>query len=45
MKSILFVDDDPMILAGLQRLLRPQRNEWDMAFAASGAEALTILES
>lgn len=45
MKSILFVDDEPMILAGLQRLLRSQRNVWDMSFAASGAEALAILET
>ena len=45
MKSILFVDDEPMILAGLQRLLRPRRNRWDMSFAAGGAEALAILET
>jgi HD-like signal output (HDOD) protein/CheY-like chemotaxis protein len=45
MKNILFVDDEPMILAGLQRLLRAQRNEWDMSFAASGAEALALLET
>ena len=45
MKSILFVDDEPMILAGLQRLLRSQRNVWDMSFAASGAEALAVLET
>jgi HD-like signal output (HDOD) protein/ActR/RegA family two-component response regulator len=45
MKSILFVDDEPMILAGLQRLLRAQRSEWDMSFAASGAEAMALLET
>jgi HD-like signal output (HDOD) protein len=45
MKSILFVDDEPMILAGLQRLLRAQRHEWDMSFAASGAEALALMET
>jgi HD-like signal output (HDOD) protein/CheY-like chemotaxis protein len=45
MKSILFVDDEPLILAGLQRLLRANRNEWDMTFAGSGAEALALLET
>ena len=45
MKSILFVDDEPMILAGLQRLLRAHRSEWDMSFAGSGAEALALLET
>src|ERR1019366_1932099 len=45
MKSILFVDDEPMILAGLQRLLRAHRNEWDMTFAGSGAEALALFET
>ena len=43
MKRILFVDDEPNILQGLQRMLRPQRSQWDMAFCASGAEALRRL--
>lgn len=43
MKRILFVDDEPRILQGLQRLLRPHRDEWDMAFVTSGAEALDLL--
>jgi HD-like signal output (HDOD) protein/CheY-like chemotaxis protein len=42
-KRILFVDDEPMILQGLQRTLRCMRNEWDMAFVGSGAEALEIM--
>jgi putative nucleotidyltransferase with HDIG domain len=42
-KRILFVDDEPMVLKGLQRTLRKMRNEWDMAFTASGKEALDIL--
>lgn len=42
-KRILFVDDEPMVLKGLQRTLRKMRNEWDMAFTASGREALEIL--
>ena len=44
MKSILFVDDEPMVLQGLQRMLRPHRAIWDMSFATSGAEALAMLE-
>lgn len=45
MKRILFVDDEPRILQGIQRLLRPHRLEWDMAFVTSGAEALQRLEA
>lgn len=37
---LLFVDDEPSILDGLRRLLRSQRNEWEMSFASSGQEAL-----
>lgn len=43
MISVLFVDDEPNILAGLRRLLFPMRHEWKMNFAPSGAEALAIL--
>ncbi|NCD32151.1 MAG: HDOD domain-containing protein [Spartobacteria bacterium] len=43
-KSILFVDDDTNILAGLRRMLRSMRNEWDMYFAAGGPEALKVME-
>jgi HD-like signal output (HDOD) protein/CheY-like chemotaxis protein len=42
-KQILFVDDEPMVLKGLQRTLRKMRTEWDMAFSSSGKEALDIL--
>ena len=44
MKRILFVDDEPNVLQGLQRMLRPLRREWDMAFVAGGSEALQTLE-
>ncbi|GAB4362389.1 MAG: response regulator [Deltaproteobacteria bacterium] len=37
---ILFVDDEPSVLSGLRRILRPMRGEWEMSFAESGAEAL-----
>lgn len=39
-KLILFVDDDAKILAGLRRLLRSFRNEWEMVFAEGGEAAL-----
>lgn len=39
-KQILFVDDEPMILQGLKRMLRGLRSEWDMTFVQSGHEAL-----
>jgi putative nucleotidyltransferase with HDIG domain len=37
---ILFVDDEANVLSGLRRMLRGQRNVWDMHFANGGAEAL-----
>ncbi len=43
MKSILFVDDEPSILQGLQRMLRPMRREWDMTFCPGGQEALRAM--
>jgi HD-like signal output (HDOD) protein len=43
-KRILFVDDEPNVLQGLQRLLRPMRHDWDMTFVGSGQEALTVVE-
>jgi HD-like signal output (HDOD) protein len=42
-KRILFVDDEPKVLEGLQRLLRPMRHQWEMAFVGGGAEALAAL--
>ncbi len=41
--SILFVDDEPKVLTGLQRLLRSMRTQWSMRFASSGADALAML--
>lgn len=43
-KRILFVDDEPMVLKGIQRTLRKMRKHWDMTFTASAAEALEILD-
>ncbi len=42
-KRILFVDDEPRILSGLRRMLRPMRHEWEMSFAGGGQEALDFL--
>ena len=43
MRSILFVDDEPRVLQGIQRMLRPMRHEWDMTFVASGQQALEAM--
>jgi HD-like signal output (HDOD) protein len=43
MKRILFVDDEARILGGLQRMLRPLRDRWDMVFAPGGPAALQEL--
>jgi len=44
MIKILFVDDEPNVLEGLQRLLRPMRNEWYTQYVESGTDALELLE-
>jgi len=43
MKTLLFVDDEPKVLQGLQRQLRPMRNEWDMNFVEGGHQALDFM--
>ena len=40
MKRILFVDDDAVLLAGLQTVLYRDRKRWEMVFATGGEEAL-----
>ncbi len=42
-KQILFVDDEPKVLQGLQRMLRSLRREWQMEFAEGGPQALDYL--
>jgi len=42
--NILFVDDDPNVLGGIRRMLRPMRHEWATEFADGGQQALAILE-
>ena len=43
-KRLLFVDDEPNVLQGLKRMLRGQRDVWEMAFAGGGKDALTLME-
>jgi HD-like signal output (HDOD) protein/CheY-like chemotaxis protein len=43
LSAVLFVDDEPLLLQGLQRMLRSQREAWTMRFAGSGREALELL--
>src|ERR1051325_6632 len=40
MKRILFVDDEALVLRGIERLLRSMRSEWEMEFLGSGEKAL-----
>lgn len=43
-KRLIFVDDEKMVLDGLRRALHGMRDEWDMHFVDSAAEALRALE-
>ncbi len=42
---VLFVDDEPSVLDGLRRGLWPWRGQWEMRFAGSALEALSILDA
>ena len=41
--KVLFVDDEPNILEGLRRMLRPLRNDIDIHFADGGQQALDLM--
>lgn len=43
-KRILFVDDDPNLLAGLRNVFHRDRARWDLVFANSGEAALVEIE-
>jgi HD-like signal output (HDOD) protein len=43
-RNILFVDDEPKVLYGLERMLRPMRHVWTMSFAESAQKALAMLK-
>ena len=42
---VIFVDDEPRVLEGLKRMLRPKRNEWQMTFVGSAQAALDALRA
>ena len=42
-KRVLFVDDEVNLREGLRRMSYLLRDEWEMAFAESGAQALALL--
>jgi len=43
-RRILFVDDESKILDGIRRMLRENREHWDMQFAVGGEAALQAFE-
>jgi HD-like signal output (HDOD) protein len=43
MRNLLFVDDEPKVLQGLQRQLRGMRNDWKMDFVDDGPKALDFM--
>ena len=43
MKTLLFVDDEPRVLQGLQRQLHGMRGEWKMNFVENAAKALEFM--
>jgi DNA-binding NtrC family response regulator len=43
MQAILFVDDDPEIISSTRRLFHTFRQEWQVTFARSAADALQRL--
>jgi HD-like signal output (HDOD) protein len=44
-KRILFVDDEPAILAALRNLLYKDRSRWEMVFVGGGDDAMSQLRS
>lgn len=45
MKKIIFVDDDPSILQGLERMFWEYEDEWETVYTSSGEEALNVLSA
>jgi HD-like signal output (HDOD) protein/ActR/RegA family two-component response regulator len=45
MPSVLFVDDEPLVLRALGRMVRPMQNDIEAHFAANGTEALDQLSA
>ena len=44
MKKVLFVDDEQPVLDALKRMLKPQRELWDMYFRTSGDDAVELMD-
>lgn len=44
-RSVLFVDDETLLLQGLRRNLRQIRDLWDCEYAESGQRALELMEA
>lgn len=42
-KSVIFVDDDLLLLDSIERTIRVKRIEWETGYACSGYEALALL--
>lgn len=42
-KRVLFVDDEPNVLDGLRRMLRVERDRWDMSFVGGADAALDVM--
>ncbi len=42
-RRVLFVDDEPRILQGLENLLFYYTDDWDMEFAPGGQQAIDLL--
>ena len=42
-KKILFVDDNENIINGIQRQLRPYRDQWEVFFASNATQALDLM--
>jgi HD-like signal output (HDOD) protein/CheY-like chemotaxis protein len=42
--QVIFVDDEPRVLTGIERALAMQDKDWACRFATSGKEALALLE-
>ena len=42
-KRILFVDDEPLVLQGMERAFHRMRPEWDMVFVQRGEQALALM--
>ena len=42
-KRILFVDDEPLVLSGLERSLHSMRKDWEIVSVTSGEQALQVM--